>query len=85
MEVEEEPLTYIDCKEYIEQCHVYKRYLLKQHGKNKNLNKETFGYCFCPNFPQCCKLVYQVLYRLLHVEWSETFLFTYKDGGLVYN
>jgi hypothetical protein len=74
---EEVPKTwaYADCKEYIEWCHIDKKFPPEQHRKNRKSNKANLRFCSCPDFTQQCIEVYQVLYGHANVERNEVVLY----------
>jgi hypothetical protein len=65
------PWTHADYKEYIEWCHINKKFPPKRHRKNRKSNKENLKFCSCPDFIQQCIEVYQVLYGRANVERNE--------------
>jgi hypothetical protein len=66
-----EPWTYADCEEYIEWCHIDKKFPPERHRKNRKSNKANLRFCSCPDFTQRCIEVYQVLYGRANVERNE--------------
>jgi hypothetical protein len=70
-----EPWTYADCEEYIEWCHIDKKFPLEWHRKNRKSNKTNLRFCLCLDFTQRCVEVYQVLYGQASVERNEVMLY----------
>jgi hypothetical protein len=70
-----EPWTYADCEEYIEWCHINKKFPPEQHRKNRKSNKANLRFYSCPDFTQRCIEVYQVLYGRANVERNEVVLY----------
>jgi hypothetical protein len=70
-----EPWTYADCEEYIEWCHIDKKFPPERHRKNRKSNKANLRFCLCPDFTQRCVEVYQVLYGQARVERNEVMLY----------
>jgi hypothetical protein len=70
-----EPWTYADCEEYIEWCHIDKKFPPKRHRKNRKSNKANLRFCLCPDFTQRCVEVYQVLYGQASIERNEVMLY----------
>ena len=70
-----EPWTYADCEEYIEWCHIDKKFPPERHRKNRKSNKANLRFCSCPDFTQRCIEVYQVLYGRANVERNEIMLY----------
>jgi hypothetical protein len=66
-----EPWTYADCKEYIEWCHINKKFPPERHRKNRKSNKENLRFYSCLDFRRWCIEVYQVLYGRANVERNE--------------
>jgi hypothetical protein len=66
-----ESWTYADCEEYIEWCHINKKFPPKWHRKNRKSNKANLRFCSRPHFTQQCIEVYQVLYRRANVDRNE--------------
>jgi hypothetical protein len=69
------PWTYADCEEYIEWCHIDKKFPLERHRKNRKSNKANLRFCSCPDFIQWCIEVHQVLYRHENVDRNEVVLY----------
>jgi hypothetical protein len=70
-----EPWTYANCEEYIEWCHIDKKFPPERHRKNRKSNKANLRFCSCPEFTQRCIEVYQVLYGRANVERNEVVLY----------
>jgi hypothetical protein len=66
-----EPWTYADCEEYIEWCHIDKKFSSERRRKNRKLNKANLRFYSCPDFIQQCIEVYQVLYGCANVDRNE--------------
>jgi hypothetical protein len=69
------PWTYADCEEYIERCHIDKKFPPERHRKNRKSNKANLKFCSCPDFTQWYIEVYQVLYGRANVERNEVVLY----------
>jgi hypothetical protein len=74
-EVVPEPKTYANCKEYIEWCHINKKFPPERHRKNRKSNKANLKFCSHPDFTQRCIEVYQVLYGCANVDRNEATLY----------
>jgi hypothetical protein len=46
------PWTYADCEEYIEWCHIDKKFPPEWHRKNQKSKKANLRFCLCPDFTQ---------------------------------
>jgi endo-1,4-beta-D-glucanase Y len=70
-----EPWIYADCEEYIEWCHIDKKFPPEWHRKTRKSNKANLRFCSCLDFiPQCIE-VYQVLYGHANMERNEVVLY----------
>jgi hypothetical protein len=70
-----EPWTYVDCVEYIEWCHIDKKFPPERHRKNQKSNKANLRFCLCPDFTQRCVEVYQVLYKQAKIKRNDVMLY----------
>jgi hypothetical protein len=70
-----EPWTYADCKEYIERCHIDKKFAPERHRNKWKSNKANLRFCLCPDFTQRCVEVYQVLYGQASIERNKVMLY----------